>query len=80
AEATTATLSIDGKKIKTLKLKGGTQGAGIFTVNSGKYKSGSHRIRIVTKYTNGAQIVKTGKFSRCAVRTAARRVSPQFTG
>ncbi|MFY9265550.1 MAG: Ig-like domain-containing protein [Solirubrobacterales bacterium] len=70
-------LKVDGKTVK--KSKGGSTNK-IFTVDSGKYKAGTHTISLTTTFSNGTKVVKTGKFKRCKVRTAARRVNPNFTG
>lgn len=70
----TSTLFIDGKKVAT---KNGPEG---FLVNGPKYKAGKHNFEVVTSFTNGKSASKFGSFSRCKVRTAARTVSPRFTG
>jgi hypothetical protein len=70
-------LQIDGKTVATSK---GSTGTKKFTVNSGKYSPGTHSIKLTTTFTNGSKVVKTGKFKRCAIRTTARRINPNFTG
>ncbi|MFY9488303.1 MAG: hypothetical protein WAP35_06365 [Solirubrobacterales bacterium] len=69
-------LKVDGKTVKTVK---GTS-VKTFSIDSGKYKAGTHSFVLTTTFTNGVKVVKTGKFKRCKVRTAARRVDPNFTG
>lgn len=69
-----STLFIDSRKVKT------KTGAGSFVINTSKYKSGKHHIEIVTVFTNGKSASKFGSFTRCAVRSAAKKVTPQFTG
>ncbi|MBI4898320.1 MAG: hypothetical protein HY827_08115 [Actinobacteria bacterium] len=69
-----STLFVDGKKIAT---NNGPEG---FLVNGPKYKTGKHNFEVVTSFTNGKSASKFGSFSRCKVRTAARTVSPRFTG
>lgn len=69
-----STLFIDSRKVKT------KTGSGSFVINTSKYKSGKHHIEIVTVFSNGKSASKFGSFSRCAVRSAAKKVSPQFTG
>ena len=56
------------------------RGAKTFTINSGKYAAGTHTIKLITTFSNGTKVVKTGKFKRCAIRTTSRRISPNFTG
>jgi hypothetical protein len=74
-------LQVDGKTKKTLKVNGSSNsGAKKFTVDSGKYAAGTHKIKLTTYFSNGSKVVKNGKFKRCAVRTTARRISPNFTG
>lgn len=73
-EVKTSTLFVDGKKVAT------KNGPGSFLVNGPKYKSGKHNFEVVTTFTNGKAASKFGSFSRCKIRTAARTVSPQFTG
>lgn len=73
-EVKTSTLFVDGKKVST------KNGPGSFLVNGPKYKSGKHNFEVVTTFTNGKAASKFGSFSRCKIRTAARTVSPQFTG
>lgn len=69
-----STLFIDSRKVKS------KTGAGSFVINTSKYKSGKHHIEIVTVFANGKSASKFGSFTRCAVRTAAKKVTPQFTG
>lgn len=69
-----STLFVDSRKIAT------RNGDGSFIVNGKKYKAGKHNIEVVTVFTNGKAASKFGSFSRCKVRTAARKISPQFTG
>lgn len=78
--ATKAVLVIDGKTVKTVTINTGKPGSTTFTVDSGKYKSGRHSIKVITTFADGTTLTTKGKFSRCAVRTATHRVSPQFTG
>lgn len=70
-------LQIDGKTVATSK---GAAGAKNFTINSGKYSAGTHSIKLITTFSNGTKIVKTGKFKRCEIRTSSRHISPNFTG
>lgn len=68
----TARLYIDGRLRATRK-------SGRFVINTASYSSGLHRIRVVTEFTDGQTVTRTGSFRRCQLR-ATRRVSPQFTG
>jgi hypothetical protein len=77
ANVTKYVLQIDGKTVVTSK---GASGAKTFTINSGKYSAGTHTIKLTTTFSDGTKVVKTGKFKRCAIRTTARRISPNFTG
>jgi hypothetical protein len=74
---TSYTLQVDGKTVSKVKSTSGTK---TFTINSGNYSAGTHSIKLTTYFSNGSSVVKTGKFKRCAVRTTARRISPNFTG
>lgn len=69
-----STLFIDSKKVKA------KSGSGSFVINTSKFKSGRHHIELVTVFSNGKSASKFGSFTRCKVRTAARKVTPQFTG
>lgn len=69
-----STLFIDSRKVKT------KTGSGSFVINTSKYKSGKHHIEVVTVFTSGKSASKFGSFTRCKVRTAAKKVTPQFTG
>lgn len=69
-----STLFIDSRKVKT------KTGSGSFVINTSKYKGGRHHLEIVTVFSNGKSASKFGSFTRCKVRTAARKVTPQFTG
>lgn len=69
-----STLYVDGKRVAKVN------GAGSFVVRAGRFDQGRHKIRIVTTFTDGNTASATGSFERCTVRTAARRVSPRFTG
>ncbi|MBJ7347707.1 MAG: hypothetical protein JHC87_03930 [Thermoleophilaceae bacterium] len=75
---TSATLYIDGKKIKVVKGQGAASAK--FTVDTGRYSSGSHKVLLVTTFTNGVKINRVGKFKLCKARTTARRTDPNFTG
>ncbi len=70
----TSTLFVDGKRVAT------KNGPEAFLVNGPKYKAGKHNFEVVTSFTNGKSASKFGSFSRCKVRSAARTVSPRFTG
>ncbi|MGH2905184.1 MAG: hypothetical protein ACRDKI_00260 [Solirubrobacterales bacterium] len=79
--ATKFVLQVDGKTVKTTTSGGSSDsGSKSFTIDSGKYSSGTHSIKLTTYFSDGTRVVKTGKFKRCAVRTTARRISPNFTG
>lgn len=71
------TLRVDNGRTRTYRSSAGTK---FFTIDSSKYKSGTHRFTITTYFSDGTKVVKTGKFKRCAVRSAARTVDPNFTG
>lgn len=70
----TSTLFIDSRKVST------KTDTSPFTVNAKRYKAGRHNVEVVTVFTNGKAASKFGLFSRCKVRTAARKVAPRFTG
>lgn len=72
-------LKIDGKTAKVSRTAATASGKK-FLINTGAYSSGTHKIALTTYFTNGAKVIKTGKFKLCSVRTSQRRVSPQFTG
>lgn len=72
-------LKIDGKTAKVVKTTKTASGKK-FLIDTGKYSAGTHRITLTTYFTNGAKVIKTGKFKLCTVRTSQRRVSPNFTG
>jgi hypothetical protein len=73
-------LQVDGKTIKTVTPSTSDTATKTFTIDSGKYDAGSHSIKLTTTFSNGSKVVKNGTFKRCAVRTTARRISPNFTG
>lgn len=67
-----ARLYIDGRLKATRK-------SGRFVINTAKYSPGVHKIRVVTTFTDGQTVTRTGSFRRCQL-SATKRVSPQFTG
>ncbi|MBI5310220.1 MAG: Ig-like domain-containing protein [Actinobacteria bacterium] len=71
------TLRIDRGRTRTYRSSSSTKS---FTINSKKYKPGTHRFTLTTYFADGSKVVKTGKFKRCAIRSAARTVDPNFTG
>ena len=76
--ATSAVLYIDGKKIKVVKGQGVSSAK--FTVDTGRYSGGSHKVKLVTTFANGTKITRSGKFKLCKARTTALRTDPNFTG
>lgn len=74
------TLKIDKGRTKTYKAAGGpSTGSKYITINSAKYKSGTHRFVLTTYFADGTSVVKRGKFKRCIVLSSLRRGSPNFT-
>lgn len=75
------TLKVDSGRTKTYKVTGGANsGSKYITIDSAKYKPGTHRFTLTTYFSNGTSVVKRGSFKRCAVRSSQRRVDPNFTG
>lgn len=74
AKVKKSVLYIDGKKVKS-----STTGKS-FTVNTARYSSGTHRVKLTTVFDNGTVVVRSGKFKLCKARTTARRLDPRFTG
>lgn len=71
------TLRVDRGRTRTYRSSSSTK---FFTIDSRKYKPGTHRFTLTTYFADGSKVVKTGKFKRCAIRSAARTVNPNFTG
>ncbi|MBI5309819.1 MAG: Ig-like domain-containing protein [Actinobacteria bacterium] len=71
----TVSLYVDGKLKKKVSWSKPT-----FVINLRGYKPGTHRVRVVTTYADGRSASATRRISKCRVRAAARRVTPQFTG
>lgn len=71
------TLRVDSGRTRTYRSSSSTK---TFTIDSRKYKPGTHRFTLTTYFADGTKVVKTGKFKRCAIRSAARTVDPNFTG
>ncbi|MBI4897907.1 MAG: DUF11 domain-containing protein [Actinobacteria bacterium] len=72
--AVSTVLYIDGKRRGST-----TSSAPRFTINGTRYKSGTHRVKMVVTLSNGQTITTTGSFSRCKLRTV-KKISPKFTG
>ncbi len=70
---TKSTLYVDGKKIKSNK-------TGTFKITTGRYSSANHKFKVVTTFSNGAKITKSGKFKLCKSRLTSRKLDPRFTG
>jgi uncharacterized repeat protein (TIGR01451 family) len=70
-----ATLYIDGKRVKTLR-----NANAVFTVNVNRYRPGTHRYTVVAKFSNGQTSTAKGRFGRCHAVSARGKVSPRFTG
>ncbi len=70
---TKSTLYVDGKKVKSNK-------SGNFTIDTGRYSGKTHRFKVVTTFSNGTKITKSGTFKLCKSRLTSRRLDPNFTG
>lgn len=70
---TRSTLYIDGKRVKSNK-------TGTFKIDTGRYSSANHKFRVVTTFSNGTVITKSGKFKLCKSRLTSRKLDPRFTG
>lgn len=70
---TKSVLYIDGKKVKTNK-------TGTFKINTGRYSTKNHKFKVVTTFSNGTLITKTGTFKLCKSRVTSRKLDPRFTG
>jgi hypothetical protein len=72
--AVNTVLYIDGKRRAS-----STSSSPRFTINGTRYKSGTHRVKMVVTLSNGQTLTTTGSFSRCKLRTV-KKISPKFTG
>ncbi|MBI4898766.1 MAG: hypothetical protein HY827_10435 [Actinobacteria bacterium] len=70
-----ASLYVDSKLVKKVLSSKPT-----FVINTKRYKSGTHRLRVDVSYPTGQKATTRGSFQKCRARTAQRKVSPQFTG
>jgi hypothetical protein len=72
-KVTKSVLYIDGKRVRTNK-------TGTFKINTGRYSTKNHKFKVVTTFSNGTVITKTGTFKLCKSRVTSRKLDPRFTG
>jgi len=72
---TSMTVYVDGKKVKTV-----TSSPWQYKLRQSRLSSGSHKVKVVVRFSDGGTVSASTKFKPCAKLSANGRRSPAFTG